>query len=132
MMDFRCKLEHEMNVRRTYYPPSKDADWLVIVVQGLHKLTLTGSALQQAAQAGFRAHMLKVLENRPQLAELRTFSAICESNSIRLLFVAVIPDYSVCTRRLTPAPGFLNAVCQDNVSHTEQCIQGPALTTPAV
>lgn len=30
---------------------------------------------------------------------------------------AVIPDFGVACRRLTPGPGYLEALCEDNVSH---------------
>lgn len=32
-----------------------------------------------------------------------------------LLFISVIPDFGVCCRRLTPGPGYLEALCEDNV-----------------
>ena len=30
----------------------------------------------------------------------------------------VIPDFPVACRRLTPGPGYLEALCEDNVSYT--------------
>lgn len=34
-----------------------------------------------------------------------------------LSFVVVIPDFGVACRRLTPGPGYLEALCEDNVSY---------------
>ena len=33
-------------------------------------------------------------------------------------FYEVIPDFPVACRRLTPGPGYLEALCEDNVSYT--------------
>ena len=35
---------------------------------------------------------------------------------IDLVYTKVIPDFGVACRRLTPGPGYLEALCEDNVS----------------
>ncbi|KAI0027324.1 hypothetical protein K488DRAFT_61956 [Vararia minispora EC-137] len=61
-------------------------------------VALKGSALQKAATELFRAQMLKKLSRKPELASL------------------MIPDFSVACRRLTPGPGYLEALCEPNAT----------------
>ncbi|KAJ7459066.1 FAD/NAD-binding domain-containing protein [Mycena galericulata] len=62
-----------------------------------HVVTLKGSALQEGGRAAFKAEMLERLATKPLIAE------------------HLIPDFAVGCRRLTPGPGYLEALCQDNV-----------------
>ncbi|KAI0029542.1 FAD/NAD-P-binding domain-containing protein [Vararia minispora EC-137] len=61
-------------------------------------VALKGSALQKRATEFFRAQMLEKLSRKPELA------------------VLMIPDFSVACRRITPGPGYLEALCEPNVT----------------
>lgn len=58
--------------------------------------------------------MLRKLEQRPWIADHSKFSPSLLTRSI-LTAMAVIPNFSVSCRRLTPGPGYLEALCADNV-----------------
>ncbi|KAK7063928.1 hypothetical protein R3P38DRAFT_2821268 [Favolaschia claudopus] len=66
-------------------------------LNSLHVVTLKGHPMQEGGRTTFKADMLKRLEPRPDIAE------------------HLIPDFPICCRRLTPGPGYLEALCQDNV-----------------
>ncbi|PSR73745.1 hypothetical protein PHLCEN_2v10435 [Hermanssonia centrifuga] len=66
-------------------------------MNSLHTVTMRNSPLQQQVQVWFKAHMIHRLAKKPEIAE------------------KLIPDFSVTCRRLTPAPGYLDALCQENV-----------------
>ncbi|EIW53862.1 FAD/NAD-P-binding domain-containing protein [Trametes versicolor FP-101664 SS1] len=66
-------------------------------INSLHSSTLRGSPMQMQAQALFRENMERKLAKRPWIAE------------------KLIPDFPVACRRLTPGPGYLEALCEDNV-----------------
>ncbi|KAG6820664.1 hypothetical protein H0H93_013515 [Arthromyces matolae] len=59
--------------------------------------TLLGTEMQMGAQAAFRDDMLKRLARKPWIAD------------------HLIPDFAPACRRLTPGPGYLEALCEDNV-----------------
>ncbi|KAI0372040.1 FAD/NAD-P-binding domain-containing protein [Pilatotrama ljubarskyi] len=59
--------------------------------------TLKGSELQKQTQLQCRENMEKKLAKKPWIAE------------------HLIPDFPVACRRLTPGPGYLEALCEDNV-----------------
>ncbi|KAJ7665459.1 FAD/NAD-binding domain-containing protein [Mycena polygramma] len=63
----------------------------------IHTVTLRGSPLQEGGRAAFKADMLQRLESKPMIAQ------------------HIIPDFAVGCRRLTPGPGYLEALCKDNV-----------------
>lgn len=63
----------------------------------VHGVTFAGSELQQGAVEAFRAVMKKRLANKPEIAELLT------------------PSFAVGCRRLTPEPGYLEVLTEDNV-----------------
>ncbi|OCH86933.1 FAD/NAD-P-binding domain-containing protein [Obba rivulosa] len=62
-----------------------------------HPSTLRGSEMQEVARVAFRESMLKKLAKKPWIAD------------------HLIPDFAVACRRLTPGPGYLEALCEDNV-----------------
>ncbi|KAJ7361384.1 hypothetical protein DFH08DRAFT_843982 [Mycena albidolilacea] len=66
-------------------------------LNSIHVVTLTGHPVQVAGRAAFKADMLKRLATQPAIAE------------------HIIPDFPVGCRRLTPGPGYLEALCQANV-----------------
>ena len=66
----------------------------------------------------FRANMEKKLAKRPEIAAKRASRpwACLGSHSLKSpLRVVVIPEFPVACRRLTPGPGYLEALCEDNV-----------------
>ncbi|ORY81800.1 FAD/NAD(P)-binding domain-containing protein [Leucosporidium creatinivorum] len=63
----------------------------------LHHLTFHGSAGQVAAVAEFKEAMSAKLAKKPEIAE------------------RLIPTFPVACRRLTPGPGYLEALVEDNV-----------------
>ncbi|CAL1693778.1 unnamed protein product [Somion occarium] len=62
-----------------------------------HSATLRGSEMQNAARVAFKENMIKRLAKKPWIAD------------------HLIPDFGVACRRLTPGPGYLEALCEDNV-----------------
>lgn len=65
---------------------------------GIHAVTMKGTPLQVGAKDMFYQHMKKRLETKPEI------------------FEALIPSFSPGCRRLTPGPGYLEALTQPNVS----------------
>jgi len=63
----------------------------------IHDLTLKGSAKQKLAQDDFRALMKEKLATKPHILE------------------SLLPNFGVGCRRLTPGPGYLEALSEDNV-----------------
>ena len=66
----------------------------------------------------FRANMEKKLAKRPEIAAKRASRpwACLGSHSLKSpLRVVVMPEFPVACRRLTPGPGYLEALCEDNV-----------------
>ncbi|KAI0812627.1 hypothetical protein BC629DRAFT_949981 [Irpex lacteus] len=66
-------------------------------LNSVHQSTLRDSAMQKGAREAFRANMLERLAKKPWIAD------------------HLIPDFAVACRRLTPGPGYLEALCEDNV-----------------
>ncbi|KAI0346538.1 FAD/NAD(P)-binding domain-containing protein [Trametopsis cervina] len=62
----------------------------------LHTVTIRDSEVQKGARESFTEHMRKSLEKKPWIGE------------------KLIPDFSVGAKRITPAPGYLEALCADN------------------
>ncbi|KAH8111748.1 FAD/NAD-binding domain-containing protein [Phellopilus nigrolimitatus] len=69
-------------------------------LNAVHFATIKGSEMQNAARQAFKENMIKRLEKKPWIAD------------------HLIPDFAVACRRLTPGPGYLEALCQDNVKFT--------------
>ena len=65
---------------------------------GIHAVTMKGTPLQLGAKDMFYQHMKKRLESKPEI------------------FEALIPSFSPGCRRLTPGPGYLEALTEPNVS----------------
>ncbi|KAI0275485.1 hypothetical protein BC834DRAFT_52296 [Gloeopeniophorella convolvens] len=65
-------------------------------LNSVSQATRRGSELQKIAAALFKAEMEKKVAARPELAD------------------KIIPQFSVCCRRLTPGPGYLEALCAEN------------------
>ncbi|EMD35687.1 hypothetical protein CERSUDRAFT_116421 [Gelatoporia subvermispora B] len=66
--------------------------------QALNPLQLRNSELQKQYRALFEKNMKEKLANRPEIAE------------------KLVPEFGVSCRRLTPGPGYLEALCKDHVS----------------
>ncbi|PSR70625.1 hypothetical protein PHLCEN_2v13485 [Hermanssonia centrifuga] len=62
-----------------------------------HQAILRGTPMQMGAREVFKANMLKRLAKKPWIAD------------------HLVPDFGVACRRLTPGPGYLEALCEDNV-----------------
>ncbi|KZT07847.1 FAD/NAD-binding domain-containing protein [Laetiporus sulphureus 93-53] len=62
-----------------------------------HASTLRGSVQQQAGRDAFTVHMRKKLAKKPWIMD------------------HLLPDFGVACRRLTSGPGYLEALCADNV-----------------
>ncbi|KAG5641634.1 hypothetical protein DXG03_004557 [Asterophora parasitica] len=76
----------------------KDFRWqLESELNTANSATLRGSALQEGAKIAFREDMEKKLAKKPWIAK------------------HLIPDFAPCCRRLTPGPGYLEALTEDNV-----------------
>lgn len=73
-------------------------------LNAVHGCTQRGHPIQQFAAAMFREGMLKKLAKKPWIAE------------------HLIPDFPVACRRLTPGPGYLEALCEDNVDFVTEHI----------
>ncbi|KLO07105.1 FAD/NAD-binding domain-containing protein [Schizopora paradoxa] len=67
-------------------------------MNSIHAVTTRGSDMQKEFIQSFRESMLKKLAKRPYIAE------------------HIIPDFPIACRRITPGPGYLDALCQDNVT----------------
>ncbi|GAA6040905.1 hypothetical protein JCM8097_003180 [Rhodosporidiobolus ruineniae] len=66
-------------------------------LNNVHGVTLQGSALQVGAVKAFRELMERKLASKPKIAK------------------SLIPNFAVGCRRLTPGPGYLEALVADNV-----------------
>ncbi|TFK83063.1 FAD/NAD-P-binding domain-containing protein [Polyporus arcularius HHB13444] len=66
-------------------------------INSLHSSTLQGTPMQEMGRELFRKNMEKKLAKKPEI--LKT----------------LLPDFPVACRRLTPGPGYLEALCEDNV-----------------
>ncbi|KAF9566936.1 FAD/NAD(P)-binding domain-containing protein [Agrocybe pediades] len=71
----------------------------------MYPATLVGSSFGEAARTAFSETMLQKLAKRPWIAE------------------SIIPDFAVACRRLTPGPGYLEALCEDNVTFVSSLIK---------
>lgn len=65
---------------------------------GVHAVTMIGTPLQVGAKDMFHSHMKERLAKKPEI------------------FEQLIPSFSPGCRRLTPGPGYLEALVQDNVA----------------
>ena len=65
---------------------------------GIHAVTMKGTDLQLGSKALFEKHMQERLKGRPNI------------------FEALLPSFSPGCRRLTPGPGYLEALTQPNVA----------------
>lgn len=87
--------------RRQYFsdPERYRAFRKVIEADGnsVHSITLKGSEMQNGARAFFKQQMEARLAKKPEIADL------------------LVPSFSVGCRRLTPGPGFLEALTEENV-----------------
>ncbi|CCL98306.1 uncharacterized protein FIBRA_00300 [Fibroporia radiculosa] len=66
-------------------------------LNSVHHAIMKGTEQQLAARTAFTSHMKKKLSKKPWIADY------------------LIPDFGVACRRLTAGPGYLEALCEDNV-----------------
>lgn len=65
---------------------------------------MKNSKTQKQVREDCEQHMRRSLAKKPELAEL------------------LVPSFGVGCRRITPGPGYLEALCQDNVNVVQQRI----------
>ncbi|KAA8618965.1 flavin-binding monooxygenase protein [Pyrenophora tritici-repentis] len=65
---------------------------------GIHAVTMKGTEMQLGAKEMFNKHMKERLKSKPEI------------------FEALLPSFSPGCRRLTPGPGYLEALTQPNVA----------------
>ncbi|OCH84940.1 FAD/NAD-binding domain-containing protein [Obba rivulosa] len=66
-------------------------------INSMHAATLKGTTMQEETRAAFQESMKKKLAKKPWIAD------------------HLVPDFAVACRRLTPGPGYLEALCEDHV-----------------
>ncbi|OCH86448.1 FAD/NAD-binding domain-containing protein [Obba rivulosa] len=75
----------------------------------MHALTLKGSAVQKESRETFEKNMRDKLAKKPWIAD------------------HLVPNFGVTCRRITPGPGYLEALCEDHVdfvpTHIKQVTQ---------
>ncbi|KAA1477245.1 FAD/NAD-binding domain-containing protein [Dentipellis sp. KUC8613] len=67
-------------------------------MNSVFSISLRGSEMQALAASVFKENMRQKLAKKPWIAE------------------SMIPSFAVCCRRITPGPGYLEALCEDNVT----------------
>ncbi|KAF8167543.1 FAD/NAD-binding domain-containing protein [Crassisporium funariophilum] len=95
---FRHRLESDLAV-------SKIPSLYTCRSQSAHPVTLAGNAIGAAARIDFEASMRQKLARKPWIAD------------------HIVPDFGVGCRRLTPGPGYLEALCEDNVDFIPSLIK---------
>ena len=83
----------------------------------MNSYTFRGSELSLELQDMFRKKMQTELAQKPWIADrcLLDYILVYFKRELKRR-VAVIPDFPVSCRRITPGPGYLQALCADNVS----------------
>ncbi|KAL5524908.1 hypothetical protein ACEPAF_8777 [Sanghuangporus sanghuang] len=74
-------------------------------MNSMHLITIRGTDLQKQRQKEFKEYMLSRLKKKPWIANY------------------LMPDFSVTCRRLTPGPGYLEALQADNVDFVPRDIK---------
>ena len=77
--------------------------------------TVRGSAMQNGARELFTQSMRSRLAKKPWIADHCKKFYLVSERDLDLNSYAVIPGFPVACRRLTPGPGYLEALCEDNV-----------------
>ncbi|KAI0066744.1 FAD/NAD(P)-binding domain-containing protein [Artomyces pyxidatus] len=67
-------------------------------LNSVSRMTIRGSEAQKAVAAMCKEDMINRLAKKPELID------------------KILPEFSVCCRRLTPGPGYLEALCADNAT----------------
>ncbi|EJC99858.1 FAD/NAD-binding domain-containing protein [Fomitiporia mediterranea MF3/22] len=70
---------------------------LEVGLNSMHYLTIRGSKMQEESRKAFKEHVMSRLHKKPWIAD------------------HLSPDFSIGCRRLTPGPGYLEALQEDNV-----------------
>lgn len=93
------KFSKELRQKWSSHPDEYQAFRKLIESEGnaVHEATLRGTPMQQAGEEHFRQTMQARLALRPDL------------------FTQIVPKFMPGCRRLTPGPGYLEALCQPNV-----------------
>ncbi|KAF5312247.1 hypothetical protein D9619_002761 [Psilocybe cf. subviscida] len=80
-----------------------------------HPATMINNPMQENGRAFFKETMLERLAKKPWIADHRKSKPYRKKLVIQTSDI-VIPEFGVACRRLTPGPGYLEALCEDNVS----------------
>jgi hypothetical protein len=67
-------------------------------LSSVHAITHTGAPIQEEYREAVRKAMLELLSSKPEIAE------------------ALVPDFPLACKRMTPGPGYLESLVLDNVS----------------
>jgi len=78
---------------------------LEMVMTGFHAVTKPDSDMQRGVREFYEAEMKRRLSKKPWIAD------------------HLIPEFAVGCRRVTPGPGYLEALCQDNVDFVHEAIK---------
>ncbi|KAG6812856.1 hypothetical protein H0H92_015954 [Tricholoma furcatifolium] len=96
VINYRFTDEDKKNFEDPEY--YKDFRWqLECEMNAANPATLRGSEMSIGGRKAFREDMLKKLAKKPWIAD------------------HLIPDFAPACRRLTPGPGYLEALCEDNI-----------------
>lgn len=73
--------------------------------------------MAEGAAAAFQKMMAERLVKKPWILDYRALRVryVASANVSIFRSPSVLPDFSVGCRRLTPGPGYLEALCEDNV-----------------
>ncbi|THH13677.1 hypothetical protein EW146_g6564 [Bondarzewia mesenterica] len=74
-------------------------------LNSVHGVSQRGSDMQKAAAAAFKSAMVQKLAKKPEIAGY------------------IVPSFDVSCRRLTPGPGYLESLCEDNVDFETRSIK---------
>ena len=84
-------------------------------------MTIKGTPFQLEAQRLFKKHMLDRLKKKPWIADhCKQLCSLIVAQILMPSYFSVMPDFGVTCRRLTPGPGYLEALEADNVSSCDK------------
>lgn len=80
----------------------------------MHGHTLRNLEQEVEDRKEFMAHMKQRLAKKPWIADHSAYT-LCPCVRFIRAIPRVVPSFPVACRRLTPGPGYLEALCEDNV-----------------
>ena len=97
----------------------------------MHAYTQLGSTMSMDFEEMFRKNMKDKLAARPDIAqrcEDCLFASLPVHTTEVMVRAVVIPGFPVSCRRLTPGPGYLEALCSDHVCSCRRMIRDASET----